>query len=266
MTRRSRMCATACGGSSNSASPTANRRSSSCRRRRRSWSCSRRHVCLLIAFLRDRLDDRLRSEEDLASVLPGVPVVATVPEWRPGQRWRHAAAESYYNLGVAMRSLNGTGSSSWLVTSALGEDGKTTTALNAALALGREGRNAMLVDGDLRHPRVTEMIGSARGDGFVKVLAGESRLSDAATSQRFQTDQKRSFRRGRKPLVTVQGDVAVLPAGRTSTAPQRLINEQSAQVLLDQARSEGRDTVIDGPPLGLFGDMLPLARRVDGVL
>jgi polysaccharide biosynthesis transport protein len=223
-------------------------------------------VGLLLAFLRDRLDDRLRSEEDLAAVLPGIPVVATVPAWRPSQAWRRVAAESYYNLGVAMRSLNGSGSSSWLVTSALGEDGKTTTALNVALALGREGRNAMLVDGDLRHPRVTEMVGSARGDGFVKVLAGESTLGDATTSQRFQVEQKRSLRRGRNPLVTVQGDVAVLPAGRTSTAPQRLINEQTAQVLLDQARDEGRDTVIDGPPLGLFGDMLPLARRVDGVL
>src|SRR5436190_2344808 len=130
-------------------------------------------VGLLLAFLRDRLDDRLRSEEDLAAVLPGVPVVATIPAWRPGQRWRRVAAESFYNLGVAMRSLNGSGASSWLVTSALGEDGKTTTALNAALALGREGRNAMLVDGDLRRPRVTEMVGAARGDGFVKVLAGE---------------------------------------------------------------------------------------------
>jgi receptor protein-tyrosine kinase len=223
-------------------------------------------VGLVLAFLRDRLDDRLRSEEDLAAVLPGVPVVATVPQWRPGQGWRRVAAESYYNLGVAMRSLNGSGSSSWLVTSALGEDGKTTTALNAALALGREGRNAVLVDGDLRRPRVTEMIGAARGDGFVKVLAGESDLAEATSAQTFRTDQGRSFRRGRKPLVTVQGDVAVLPSGRTSTAPQRLINEQSAQVLLDQAREEGRDTVIDGPPLGLFGDMLPLARRVDGVL
>jgi Mrp family chromosome partitioning ATPase len=223
-------------------------------------------VGLLIAFLRDRLDDRLRSEEDLAAVLPGVPVVATVPAWRPGQRWRREAAESFYNLGVAMRSLNGSGASSWLVTSALGEDGKTTTALNAALALGREGRNAMLVDGDLRRPSVTEMVGSAKGDGFVKVLSGQSRLEDATTSQRFNAEQKRALRKGRRPLVTVQGDVAVLPAGRTSTAPQRLINEQTAQVLLDQARDEGRDTVIDGPPLGLFGDMLPLARRVDGVL
>src|SRR3954470_1911427 len=152
-------------------------------------------VGLLLAFLRDRLDDRLRSEEDLAAVLPGVPVVATVPEWRPGQGWRRVAAESYYNLGVAMRSLNGSGSSSWLVTSALGEDGKTTTAVNAALALGREGRNAMLVDGDLRRPSVTEMVGSAKGDGFVKVLAGESGLAEAATAKRFQIDQGRSLRR-----------------------------------------------------------------------
>ncbi len=223
-------------------------------------------VGLVLAFLRDRLDDRLRSEDDLALALPSIPVVATVPVWRPGQRWRRVAAESYYNLGVAMRSLNGSSSSSWLITSALGEDGKTTTALNAALALGREGRNAMLVDGDLRHPRVTEMVGAARGDGFVKVLAGESQLAGAASTQRFQTDQKHQLRRGRKPLVTVQGDVAVLPAGRTNVAPQRLITEQSAQRLLDQAHEEGRDTVIDGPPLGLFGDMLPLARHVDGVL
>lgn len=223
-------------------------------------------VGLVLAFLRDRLDDRLRSEEDLAEVLRDVPVVATVPSWRPGQRWRRTASESFYNLGVAMRSLNGTGASSWLITSALGEDGKTTTALNAALALGREGRNAMLVDGDLRRPRVTEMVGAARGDGFVKVLAGESELEEAATSKRFHADDKLQLRRGRRPLVTVQGDVAVLPAGRTSTAPQRLINAQSAETLLEQARGQGRDTVIDGPPLGLFGDMLPLAQRVDGVL
>jgi succinoglycan biosynthesis transport protein ExoP len=223
-------------------------------------------IGLVLAFLRDRLDDRIRSEEDLLELLPDVPVVATVPAWRPGQRWRRVAAESYYNLGVAMRSLNGSGGGSWLITSALGEDGKTTTALNAALALGREGRNAMLVDGDLRHPRVTEMVGASRGDGFVKVLGGESQLGEAAKAQRFQTEQGLHLRRGRKPLVTVGGDVAVLPAGRTSTAPQRLINEQSAEILLEQAAAEGRYTVIDGPPLGLFGDMLPLARRVDGVL
>src|SRR5262249_8180576 len=129
------------------------------------------------------------------------------------------------------------------------------------------GHNAMLVDGDLRRPQVTEMLGKPGKGGFVKVLAGESSLTDAVTRQQFTADdQKSGIRRGSKPLVTVQGDVSVLPAGRTSTAPQRLITERSANALLQQARSEERYTVIDGPPLGLFGDMLPLARHVDGVV
>jgi Mrp family chromosome partitioning ATPase len=223
-------------------------------------------VGLALAFIRDRLDDRVKTEEDVGDALGGVPILATVPRWRPGQRWNREAAESYYNLGVGVRSVNGSSASSYLITSAVGEDGKSTTALNLALALGREGRNAMLVDGDLRRPRLTEMINAPRGDGFVKVLAGESDLNEVVARHQFHADQKNGWRKGRNPLVTVQGDVSVLPAGRTSTAPSRLITEQSAQALLTEARDEDRYTVIDGPPLGLFGDMLPLARHVDGVI
>jgi receptor protein-tyrosine kinase len=223
-------------------------------------------VGLVLSFLRDRLDDRVKTEEDVSEVMPGIPHLASIPRWRPGQRWRREAAESFHNLGVGVRSMNGNNASAYLVTSAVGEDGKSTTALNLALALGREGRNAMLVDGDLRRPRLTEMAGTPRGDGFVRVLEGKSRVPEVASRQEFRAEQKNGLRRGRKPLVTVQGDVSMLPAGRTSTAPQRLITEQSAVALLDQAREEDRFTVIDGPPLGLFGDMLPLARHVDGVI
>ena len=225
-------------------------------------------IGLALAFVRDRLDDRIKTEEDLADVLPGIPVLAAIPRWRPGQRWRREASEGYFNLGVSLRSVNGSSpaATSYLITSALGEDGKSTTALNLALALGREGRNALLVDGDLRRPQVTEMLGAPRGDGFVKVLAGDSTLAEAVSRQQFRAEQKNGLRRGRKPLITVQGDVSVLPAGRTNSAPQRLITEQSAQALIEQARDEDRYTVIDGPPLGLFGDMLPVARHVDGVV
>jgi len=208
----------------------------------------------------------VKTEEDVANVLSGVPVLATVPRWRPGSRWRREAAEGYNNLGVSVRSLNGRTASSYLVTSAVGEDGKSTTALNLALALGREGRNAVLVDGDLRRPQLTEMINAPRGGGFVNVLAGETQLGEAATRQQFKTAEKNGLRRGRRPLPTVQGEVSVLPAGRTTIAPQRVITEASAQALVEQARAEDRYAVIDGPPLGLFGDMLPLARHVDGVI
>src|SRR3954454_2256965 len=93
-------------------------------------------IGLLLAFVRERLDDRVKTEEDVANVLSGVPVLATVPRWRPGSRWRREAAEGYNNLGVSVRSLNGRTASSYLVTSAVGEDGKSTTALNLSLALG----------------------------------------------------------------------------------------------------------------------------------
>ena len=224
-------------------------------------------IGLILAFVRDRLDDRIKTEEDIPEVLGDIPVLATIPRWRPGNRWRRDAAESYNNLGASVRSLNGGSAvSSYLVTSALGQDGKSTTALNLALALGREGRNAVLVDGDLRRPQLTEMINAPRGGGFVKVLSGESAIGDAATRQQFRGENKNGIRRGRKPLSAVQGEVSVLPAGRTSTAPQRLITESSAQTLLGQTREEDRYAVIDGPPLGLFGDMLPVARHVDGVI
>jgi Mrp family chromosome partitioning ATPase len=64
----------------------------------------------------------------------------------------------------------------------------------------------------------------------------------------------------------VRGDVAVLPAGRTTVPPQKLITDETVMRLLDQARDAGRPVVVDGPPLGLFGDMLPVARRVDAVV
>lgn len=222
-------------------------------------------IGLLIALLRDRLDDRIKSEEDLAEALPGVPILATVPTRRRGQAWRRAAAESYHNLRVNLMAADSHRPVSVLVTSGMGRDGKTTTALNLGLALTEEGRAALLVDGDLRRPRVTEMLGTTRGNGLVNVLAGQSELADATEIHKFNADGN-GLRLGSAPAVTVRGDVAVLPAGRTQIAPQKLITDETVDRLLAQAQAEARPTVVDGPPIGLFGDMLPVARRVDAVV
>ena len=225
-------------------------------------------IGLVIALVRDRLDDRFKSEEDIAEELPDVPILATIPTRRRSKGWRRSAAEGYHNLRVNLKALggaNGRGPLSVLVTSGMGRDGKTTTALNLGLALTEEGRAALLVDADLRRPRVTEMVHSPRGEGVVNVLAGDSVLSDAASVHKFEPNGN-GLRMGNDPLVTVRGDVAVLPAGRTTVPPQKLINDESVGRLLAQAREEGRPMVIDGPPLGLFGDMLPVAKHVDAVV
>src|SRR4051794_25255214 len=229
-------------------------------------------VGLVIAIVRDRLDDRFKSEEDIAEILPDVPILATVPTRRRGQGWRRSAAESYHNLRVNLKSSGGGtsdngrgGPLSILVTSGMGRDGKTTTAVNLGLALTEEGRAALLVDADLRRPRVTELVHSPRGAGVVNVLAGESALEDAAAVHKLEPNGN-GLRLGNDPAVTVRGDIAVLPAGRTTVPPQKLINDESVVRLLDQAREAGRPIVIDGPPLGLFGDMLPVAKHVDAVV
>jgi len=49
-------------------------------------------------------------------------------------------------------------------------------------------------------------------------------------------------------------------------ASPRLLADESVQRLLDQAAEAGRPTVVDGPPMGVFGDMVPVARRVDAVV
>src|SRR3954452_24677461 len=222
-------------------------------------------IGLIIALIRDRLDDRLKSEEDVAEALPDVPILAIVPTRRRGKAWRRSAAESYHNLRVNLSAANGRGPVSVLVTSGMGRDGKTTPALNLGLALPEEARAALVVDGDLRRPRVTEMINSPKGDGVVNVLAGQTALADAATVHKFEVDGN-GLRLGSGPAVTVRGDVAVLPAGRITVPPQKLITDDSITRLLDQAREAGRPVVVDGPPLGLFGDMLPVAKHVDAVV
>src|SRR3954447_11821360 len=166
-------------------------------------------VGLVIAIVRDRLDDRFKSEEDIAEILPDVPILATVPTRRRGQSWRRSAAESYHNLRVNLKSSGGGtsdngrgGPLSILVTSGMGRDGKTTTAVNLGLALTEEGRAALLVDADLRRPRVTELVNSPRGDGVVNVLAGESALEDAASVYKLEPNGN-GLRLGNDPAVTV---------------------------------------------------------------
>ena len=224
-------------------------------------------IGLVIALVKDRLDDRFKSEQDITTVLPDLPILATVPTRRRGKVWRRSAAESYHNLRVNLKASgsNGGGPMSVLVTSGMGRDGKTTTAVNLGLALTEEGRAALLVDADLRRPRVTEMVHSPRGDGVVTVLAGDSTLAEALSVYKFEPNGN-GLRLGNDPAVTVRGDVAVLPAGRTTVPPQKLINDESVTRLLAQAREAGRPMVIDGPPLGLFGDMLPVAKHVDAVV
>ena len=100
----------------------------------------------------------------------------------------HPATEQYRVLRYRLECLAKGGIKALAFTSAQSGDGKTTTAVNAAIALGKGGRNrVVLVDADLRRPGVADDAGAARQQGLCDVVAGRASIDDCLW--RFGADE-----------------------------------------------------------------------------
>jgi protein-tyrosine kinase len=126
-------------------------------------------------------------------------------------------------------------------------DGKTVTALNLALTMAQEfQRRVLLIDADLRHPRVHEMLGLEPGPGLVDVLTGTASLQDA--------------------LVEIPSQhLTVLRAGRAYDRPAEMLGSAPMRRLLDSLRAQFDRIVVDSAP-AVVTDPAALAPIVDGLL
>jgi capsular exopolysaccharide synthesis family protein len=137
------------------------------------------------AILRARSRRTIRDRDDYAA-LTGRPVLATVPRHRrPGglpivvREPGSPAAESYrYLLARLQPSLRATGATTILVTSPGDRQGRTTTAANLAVLLARSGRNVVLVDADLRRPRLHHLFPTTGDLGLTTLLDGDATVSE----------------------------------------------------------------------------------------
>ncbi|GIF44964.1 AAA family ATPase [Actinoplanes xinjiangensis] len=137
------------------------------------------------AFLRARTRRTIRDRDDYAA-LTGSPVLATVPRHRrPGgvpivvREPGSPAAESYRYLRARLQpSLRPTGATTILVTSPGDRQGRTTTAANLAVTLARSGRNVVLVDADLRNPRLHHVFQTTGDHGLTTLLDGDTTVSE----------------------------------------------------------------------------------------
>jgi capsular exopolysaccharide synthesis family protein len=209
-------------------------------------------LAAVIAVLRDRLDTSVRSEED-ATAAADVPVLGRVPEDGsvsnggipvPGS----PLAESFGVVETNLRFVSVDADARVLmVTSPQAAEGKTTTAINLARTIAESGRRVLLVDADLRRPRVTTYLGLVGGIGLTQLLTGAAEIDDVL-----------------QPVGT--GVLTVLGAGPTPPNPSRLLSGPSMAALLEKLGQRFDVVIVDAPPLLPVADAAGLAPLTDGVL
>lgn len=207
------------------------------------------------AILRTTLDTKIRGESDVrrvtdAAVLGGItfdsdaikrPLLTQVPNQSPRAEFFRQIRT---NLQFAHVSHD---SKAVLVTSSLPGEGKSTTAANLAIALAQGGQSVVLVDADLRRPRVDEYFGLERNAGLTTALVGRADVED---------------------LLQPWGDdeLYVLTAGQVPPNPSELLGSRSMKVLITRLESKFDAVIIDAPPLLPVTDAAVLAQQVGGVV
>ena len=207
------------------------------------------------AVLRTVLDTRIHSSHDVELVtdkplLGGIsfdpdakkrPLVVHVDPRSP-------RAESFRTLRTNLQFLNvDSGPRSFVVTSSVPGEGKSTTAANLAISLAETGARVALVDGDLRLPCVAQYMGIEGAVGLTDVLIGRAQLSDVL--QKW----------GRAQLY-------VLPSGRIPPNPSELLGSGSMERLLLSLTTDFNYVIIDSPPLLLVTDAAVVSKLADGAI
>lgn len=208
-----------------------------------------------IAVLRNVLDTRIHSLHDIELVTdsPMLGGITLDPEAKKRPLVVHAdpknpRAESFRSLRTNLQFVNVEGGPrSFVVTSSVPGEGKSTTTANLAIAMAETGARVALIDGDLRLPRVAEYMGLEGGVGLTDVLIGRAELADVL--QKW----------GR-------GKLYVLPSGRVPPNPSELLGSAAMSSLLNTLTEQFDVVLIDAPPLLLVTDAAVLSKLTGGAL
>lgn len=210
---------------------------------------------MAIGLLREVLDNSVRSM-DLLRTITDAPVLGVVFRSDPSgkgsvvmaQRARSVQAEAYRQLRTNLQFVDVDRPASIIVvTSSMPKEGKSTTAMNLALAFAESGRRVLLIDADLRRPRIGEYLGLEGAVGLTNVLAGQVVFGDVAQNW------------GTQGLV-------VLPSGSIPPNPSELLGSKQMVDLLAHLRTQYDNVVIDTPPILPVTDAAVVGRSSDGVV
>jgi len=229
-----------------------------------------------LAIFLEYLNDSVRSTDDLERLLH-LPALAVIPSVSGSSKRRLVAstraserrnghmapelmmnpdapaplAEAYRHLRTSvLLSTAGRAPKSLLVTSGVPSEGKTTTAVNTALSLAQTGAKVLLVDADMRRPRVHSIFEIENQSGLSTILASDMNEAQILCII-FQHDPSGLY---------------LLPSGTIPPNPAELLSSEQMVRLIAILESSFTHVVFDSPPIGSFTDGVVISTMVDGVL
>jgi Mrp family chromosome partitioning ATPase len=229
-------------------------------------------IALIAVAIREAVDTKIRSDRDVEGLL-SVPVLASIGTIPRGARVvsygrRDAVfADAFALLAtqISPEALPRERGHVLAVTSALPNEGKTTTSINLAIALARRGQRVILADFDFRKATLAGVFDvPATASGVLEVLDGIHGVDDALWTVSLEGEGPVLSHNGDHPS-TGRGKLQLLPAG-VSTGPRHTSAPSDLAWLVTQLRARADVIVLDTPAALLTVEMSEVARLTDQVL
>jgi len=237
-------------------------------------------IGIAAAFVAEQLDTRVRDQDEMADALE-IPVIGRIPrvpklveraggltvmiepDGLTAEAFRILRGNlDFVNVDRNVRSI--------LVTSCVGGEGKSSTACNLAVTLARGGRNVVVVECDLRRPKLQRYLDLPHGEGLTDVLTRRATIGQALRAFPIETDPTDStetgFARGAEGAGIPSGSLHVLTAGALPPNPGEIVLSHRLREVMEDLCREADIVLVDSPPFLAIGDAASLAAAVDGVM
>ncbi len=218
---------------------------------------------LLLAFTIEALDNTIKSPE-AAEEMVGAPLLGVVPMLSQSRQHlptdaperdlavfkdpSSLAAEACRSIRTNMLFIAAQKEFSlFSVTSPGPQDGKTTVAINLAVTMAQAGGKILLIDTDMRRPRIHRSFGLKSDKGISSVIAGDTPLKDAISKSEVPS-------------------LDVLPCGPMPPNPAELLHTERFRQILAECRSSYDRVILDSPPIGPVTDPAIIGGVTDGVV
>ncbi len=211
-----------------------------------------------LSFFLEYMDNTIKKPEDIERFID-IPFLGVVgrfkPQANPKKRELLTGLDPGSNISESLRNIRtnilfsatSTQLKILLLTSSIKSEGKTFISANLAITMAGLGKRVLLVDCDMRKPRIHQLFGLKKSPGLSDLLVGETEMESVIQTTEIE-------------------NLKVITAGTTSPSPSELLASTAMQSFMQKAKDKFDRVIFDSPPVMSVTDPVQLAGMVDGVV